>query len=137
METAARAVVAKEAAMVLQAADWFWLDANRRVDRAELAAMCSLTPAEVDELVDYGGLVPLLEEGSGGRRFSASCVPPLREAMRLRGRYDLDLFTVNLLLGYLQKIVSLEQQVRTLQPHVAQVVVPSREGPTPWREPHA
>jgi chaperone modulatory protein CbpM len=123
--------------MVLQAADWYWLDANRRIARAELAEMCRLTPAEVDELVDYGALVPLLAEGAEERQFSAACVPPLREAVRLRADYDLDLFTVSLMLGYLQRIVHLEQQVRSLQAHVGHAPHPSRDGPTPWREPHA
>lgn len=101
----------------MQASDWTWFEADRRIAQEELVQMCSLTRAELDELVEYGVLVPLVDEAGSGRHFSASCVPPLREAARLRAHYDLDLFTVGLLLGYLQRIGQLEHQLRTLQAH--------------------
>lgn len=124
--------------MATEAPELHWLDAHRHIDQAELAAMCSLTVTEVDELVEYGALVPVLAEaGSGMRLFSAACVAPLREAVRLRGHYDLDVFTVSLLLGYLQRIEQLEHQVRTLQAHVPHPQQLPREGPAPWREPHS
>jgi chaperone modulatory protein CbpM len=123
--------------MAIEASDWTWLDPQRRVDQLELAQMCSLTVVELDELVDYGALVPLATEIETVRQFSASCVPPLREAARLRTYYDLDLFTVSLLLGYLQRIAHLEQQLRGLQAHLPHPAHLPREGPTPWREPHA
>ncbi|HEY0822785.1 MAG TPA: chaperone modulator CbpM [Ramlibacter sp.] len=123
--------------MATEAPDLHWLDAHRRIDQAELAHMCSLTVTEVDELVEYGALVPLAAEGGSTRQFSAACVGPLREAVRLRGHYDLDVFTVSLLLGYLQRIEHLEHQLRTLQAHVPHPHQLPREGPTPWREPHA
>ena len=123
--------------MAIEASDWTWLDPQRRIDQVELAQMCSLTIVELDELVDYGALVPLATEIETVRQFSASCVPPLREAARLRTHYDLDLFTVSLLLGYLQRIAHLEHQLRGLHAHLPHPVQLPREGPTPWREPHA
>ena len=60
-------------------ADASWLDPQRLIDPAELAHMCSLTVTELDELVEYGSLLPLLGEGSTVRQFSAACVVPLRE----------------------------------------------------------
>lgn len=123
--------------MATDAPDLHWLDAHRHIDQAELAHMCSLTVAELDELVEYGALVPVAEAGGGPRQFSAGCVGPLREAVRLRGYYDLELFTVSLLLGYLQRIDHLEHQLRALQAHVGHPQPLPREGPTPWREPHA
>jgi chaperone modulatory protein CbpM len=123
--------------MQIKASDWTRLDSRLSVEQAELAQMCSLSAAELDELVDYGALVPLANDQPGGRHFNAAVVPSLREAARLRADFDLDLFTVSLLLGYLQRIVHLEQQLRALHvnlPHPAQL---PREGPTPWREPHA
>ena len=121
--------------MATDTSDWTWLDPQRRIDQSELAHMSLLGMAEIDELVDYGALVPLLGGSPDTRQFSASCVPPLREAARLRAHYDLDLFTVSLLLGYLQRIAHLEHQLRGLQAHLPHPVQP-REGPTPWREPH-
>lgn len=123
--------------MAIEPSDWTWLDPQRRIDEPELAHMCSLSIAELGELVEYGGLVPLPGEAAHVRQFSASCVAPLREAVRLRSWYDLDLFTVSLLLGYLQRIGHLEQQLRQLQAHLPHPGQLPREGPTPWREPHA
>ena len=122
--------------MVTDAPDASWLDPQRLIDPAELAHMCSLTVTELDELVEYGSLTPMVGEGSV-RQFSAACVVPLREAVRLRGLYDLDLFTVSLLLGYLQRIAHLEHQLRGLHAHLPNPPQLPREGPTPWREPHA
>jgi chaperone modulatory protein CbpM len=123
--------------MATEVTDWSWLDPQRRIDQAELAQMSSITSAELDELVEYGALVPLAGEAGSARQFSASCVAPLREAARLRSHYDLDLFTVSLLLGYLQRIAHLEQQLRALQAHLPHPGHLPREGPTPWREPHS
>lgn len=123
--------------MATEASDWTWLDPMRRIDQAELAFMCSLSSAELDELVDYGALVPLAGDTVVTRQFSAACVAPLREASRLRSHYDLDLFTLSLLLGYLQRIAQLEHQLRGLHAHLPHPQHLPREGPTPWREPHA
>ena len=123
--------------MVTEPSDCTWLDPHRRIEQPELAHMCSLSVAELDELVEYGALVPVAGEAASVRQFSASCVAPLREAVRLRTWYDLDLFTVSLLLQHLQRIAHLEQQLRQLQAHVPHPGQLPREGPTPWREPHA
>lgn len=122
--------------MATEATDWSWLDPLRRIEQSELAEICGLCMADLDELVEYGTLVPVMGE-PGSRQFSASCVPPLREAARLRSHYDLDLFTISLLLGYLQRIAQLEQQLRSLNAHIPHPQHLPREGPTPWREPHA
>ncbi|OOG36706.1 chaperone modulator CbpM [Polaromonas sp. A23] len=103
--------------MKTQLFDVAWLDAREVITMAELARICALSPAELDELVDDGVLVPV-EEGRQERLFSAECVMPLRTAGRLRQDFDLDLFTVELLLGYLNRIEALERQVRTLKAHL-------------------
>jgi chaperone modulatory protein CbpM len=124
--------------MATDVPDPHWLDPHRSISQGELAGMCSLSVAEIDELVEYGALTPVTAETPNATPlFSAACITPLREAMRLRGDYDLDLFTVSLLLGYLQRIEHLEHQLRALQGHAPHPQVLPREGPTPWREPHA
>jgi chaperone modulatory protein CbpM len=100
--------------MEQQVLDVAWLDAREVVTLAELARICALSPAELDELVDDGVLVPV-EQARQERLFSAECVMPLRAAGKLRQDFDLDLFTVGLLLGYLNRIEALERQVRTLK----------------------
>ena len=88
------------------------------------------------ELVDYGAL--RAAPGAGEEPvFSAECLPVLRRATRLRRDLDLDLFTVALLLQYLDRIEVLERQVRSLRAQVSFHTPPApREGPEPWREPH-
>lgn len=100
--------------MEQQLLDVAWLDAREVIPLTELARICALSPDELDELVDYGALVPL-EHARQERLFSAECVMPLRTAGKLRQDFDLDLFTVGLLLGYLNRIEALERQVRTLK----------------------
>ena len=91
----------------------------------------------LDELVEYGALAPMKEQG-GERIFSRACVASLRTASRLRQDYDLDLFTVALLLEHLSRIEELEREVRFLRAHLpSHVIAPHREGPQPWREPHS
>jgi chaperone modulatory protein CbpM len=122
----------------IDVADSAWLDAQRRVAQADLARMSGISAGELEALVKHGGLVPLPPaHGSAGRHFSAAWVAPLRHAASLRATHDLDLFTTSLLLGYLHKIAQLEQQLRAFQAHPPQPVQLPREGPTPWREPHA
>jgi chaperone modulatory protein CbpM len=122
--------------MPTRALDWSWVEPQGRVGQQQLARMSGLTTADLDELVKFGGLVPVAGGSGPERLFSSNCLAPLREAARLKVRYDLDLFTVSLLLAYLQRIGHLEQQVRTLQARVRHQHAIPREGPSPWREPH-
>jgi chaperone modulatory protein CbpM len=93
--------------------EWGWLETTGTVTLNDLAGMCGLATAELDELVEYGALQPMAAPASA--LFSAACVAPLRTAGRLRRDYDLDLFSVGLLLEYLSRIDTLEQQVQWLQ----------------------
>lgn len=115
--------------------EWAWFDSRDTMDLAELAQACGWAATELEELMEFGALVPL-PEFAEGRIFSADCVAPLRAAGKLRLDFDLDLFTVALLLGYLSRIAVLERRLKSLQ---AQLPIhaqpPGREGPTPWREP--
>lgn len=97
-----------------QPPDLIWLDASETVTSTELSQVCGLSPAELEELVDYGALAPLTQDDQ--REFySAGWVSPLRVAIKLRQDFDLDLFTVAMLLGYLTRIESLERQLNALK----------------------
>lgn len=100
-----------------QQAEWMWLDEHNTVTLTELSQFCAMTAAEVDELVEYGALLPL-EQGREELVFSAQCITPLRAAGKLRLDFDLDLFSVAMLLGYLNRIEALERQVHSLQAHL-------------------
>jgi len=93
---------------------WRWLDTRETVTQAELSHCCGMSEAEIDELVDYCALVPnppVTEE----RTYSAQWVVPLRNASKMRLDFDLDIFTVAILLGNLNRIEVLERQVHSLQ----------------------
>ncbi len=117
--------------------EWMERRADRQLDELELGAVCRLQAQEVSELVEYGALVPVATGAGAPRMFSAAVVAPLREAVRLRQDFDLDLFSAALLLRYLERIAELEQRVRTLEAHVPHGAHASRDAPQSWHEPHA
>lgn len=115
--------------------DLAWLDARETVSFSELAQACEMTPVELEELMELGALVPL-ERTENEYVFSAECVMPLRDAGKLRMDFDLDVFTVALLLGYLHRIDVLERRVKSLEAQLPRHAHhPSREGPDLWHEP--
>lgn len=113
-----------------------WLDGRQALTQAELARACGLAEDELAELIEYGAVEPATGV-DGELLFSVDCLPTLRHAARLRRDFDLDLFAVAMLVQYLERIGSLERQVRSLRAHQAfHTPVASREGPQPWHEPH-
>lgn len=108
-------------------AEWDWLDAGNTVSLAELSRVCGLRTDELDELVEYGALMPATPV-QADLLFSAGYITPLRTAGKLRRDFDLDLFAVAVLLDYLGRIESLEQQVRGLQLYAARPGALPRSG---------
>ncbi len=100
--------------MTQEQAPWRWLDTRETVTLTELSQSCGLSEAELDELVDYCALVPVTPVEQE-RAFNAQWVEPLRHASKLRMDFDLDLFTVAILLENLAHIEALERQVHSLQ----------------------
>lgn len=92
----------------------FWLDSSETVTLTELSRCCQMSIEELDELVDYSALIPLTA-AAPERVFSAEWVAPLRAAGKMRVDFDLDLFTVAILLGNLNRIELLERQVQQLR----------------------
>jgi chaperone modulatory protein CbpM len=123
--------------MTPQPHDWEWPEAGEIITHAELTQVCRISAGELDELVEYGAIAPLQRQGEQ-LIFSRACVTTLRTATQLKQDYDLDLFTVALLHEHLRRIEALEREVRFLRAHLpAHVGAEHREGPQPWREPHA
>ena len=94
-----------------------WLDARETLTAAELSRTCGMSAQQLGELVEYGALAPL-DSGVAEPLFSGACVAPLRKAARLYRDFDLDLFAVAMLLGYLNRIDELEREVHTLRAHL-------------------
>ena len=83
------------------------------IDATELSLACGLTLEQLNELLEYGVLQPCISrEGQGG--FDAGTLWPLREAARQRAIFDLDIFTMALLVDYLRTIDELQGQLRAL-----------------------
>lgn len=76
----------------------------------EVINLCELSQEEAIELRDYGALSSdmVVDEKLF---FSAQRMQFLKHACAQRRDYDLDLFSVVLVLGYLQEIASLKQQL--------------------------
>lgn len=100
--------------MTQEQVECIWLDASETITLTELSRCCEMSVEELDELVDYCALVPL-NAATPERIFSAQWVAPLRAAGKMRVDFDLDLFTVAILLGNLNRIEVLERQVQQLQ----------------------
>lgn len=94
--------------------DWSWLQDRQTISALALRQACDISSTDLDELVDYGALIPL-EGVNDSRIFSADCMVPLREASKARKDFDLDIFVVVLLLKYLDRIELLERRVQALQ----------------------
>lgn len=89
-------------------------DLHETVSIVELSHSSGLSTGELAELVDYGALTPLAST-QDDILFKASCVESLRKVCRLRWDYDLDVFTLAILLGYVERINDLERQIIALE----------------------
>ena len=87
-------------------ADAILPDEGHPISTAEFAQLAGLREAEVKELVGYG-LV-----GEGDVRLDARGALLLRQAVRLRADFDLDLFSTGLVARFMDRIESLESQLR-------------------------
>jgi chaperone modulatory protein CbpM len=94
-----------------------WLYAEGRVTMDELAQFSGLPDEVLKELVDYG---VLRSQPAGGEpAFAADCVMRLRAAARLRNDLELDTPALALALSFLERIHSLENELRRLEARLA------------------
>lgn len=100
--------------MNLTLIEWVWLDASETMTLDELSNCCGISPTDLEELVEYSALVAL-QPATEPPTFSAEWVTPLRTAAKLRSDFDLDLFSVALLLGHMNSIEVLERKIKSLQ----------------------
>jgi chaperone modulatory protein CbpM len=91
-----------------------WLDARCEVSLEELARLSGLAEPELRELIEYGALAPN-DPRSERWVFSGECVVAARTARRLRESFDLDSSALSLALGFLERIRTLEEELRSLR----------------------
>jgi len=77
----------------------------------QISSLCSLSEFEVNELIEYGAIHFDKVEAQGGL-VSTERIEALMEACRLRQDFDMDLFTVAVIIAYIETIETLEQQIR-------------------------
>lgn len=80
----------------------------------ELSECCGLSEMELKELVDYKALMPI-DTSASQNLFDVQWLEPLRRAAKMRTDFDLDIFTVAIVLENLARIEKLEKQVQSLQ----------------------
>ena len=99
--------------MTSDLSDALWPD-ERRLALRELADCSGWSEAEITELVEYGALIPA--EASAERWvFGIRSITVARTAFRLHKDYELDPHGVAVLLGYIDRIRDLEEQLCALR----------------------
>lgn len=97
----------------MQQSDGVRLDEWQMLPLDEVAQACELTTVEVRELVEFGVVEPVAHQGRDCLR--GDRLAPLRRAAALRRDFELDLFAMGLLVGYLERIEALEREVSGLR----------------------
>ncbi len=90
------------------------MKAQMPCSKADVSLHCNLDITEIEELMEYGA-ISYAEYQSVEENFSWPSVLMLQTANRLRVDYDLDLFTIVLIMDFLKKIQSLEEKIGLLE----------------------
>jgi chaperone modulatory protein CbpM len=80
----------------------------------DVGIFCNLSVSEVQELLEYG-VISSANDNETEQKFSRPIVLMLQSANRLRKDYDLDLFTIVLIMDFLKRIHELEQKILFLE----------------------
>lgn len=78
------------------------------IELKEAASLCQLNEAEFNELLEYGAITVIKNELNGAC-ISGNCIDTLQKAAQIRRDFALDLFTMAILMNYIQKITDLEK----------------------------
>jgi chaperone modulatory protein CbpM len=112
--------------MKVEFTDAQWLSEHAAVSVEELAELSGLSPELLRELVEYGALVPINEQGaldaqgptdaqSAQWSFSAECVVAVQTVGRLREDFDLDANALSVALTLIERVHGLEAQLQDLR----------------------
>lgn len=91
-----------------------WIEDSSEVSLAELAERSGLDEARLRDLVDSGALSPI-DPTAASWTFSAECVVTARTACRLLNDFELEPNGLVVVLTLLERIRTLESEVRRLQ----------------------
>jgi chaperone modulatory protein CbpM len=99
--------------MRVELTEMLWVE-ERVVSLSELAELTGLPAGMLEELVGAGAIEPI-DAASAEPRFGAAALSAARHARRLHEDFDLDAQALPLVLGLLDRIDGLEQQLRSLR----------------------
>lgn len=91
----------------------YFLDDNTFIALDELTQASGLHEEQIAELVEFGVFEPRRQANDW--MFSARCIVKARQAARLQRDFELDSAGLALALTYLERIESLEHQLRQLE----------------------
>ena len=99
--------------MRIELTEVLWLDEHHELSLPELAELSGLPEAVLQELVDYGIIVPA-DTDAKPQTFHADCVAIARTACRLRNDFQLDTQGLTLAMTLLDRVHELEQRLHNL-----------------------
>ena len=99
--------------MRVELTEMLWFE-EHAVSFSELSDLTGLSPGILEELVGSGAIEPL-DPASPEPRFGAAALEAARHAHRLHEDFELDTQSLPLVLGLLERIEGLEQQLRALR----------------------
>ncbi len=94
-----------------------WLDEQHEISMNELIALSGLTEAEIRQLVESGALSPTTPDNPNANTwsFSSHCIISIRQLSRLKHDFELEQNALGLTLIFLERIRTLEYQLRALE----------------------
>lgn len=90
------------------------LDERVTLTLDQLVEMSELPVEDLRALVDYGALAPV-DPAAASWTFTASWVVVARTAGRLRRDFELDAYSLSVVLRYAQRVETLEAELRALR----------------------
>jgi chaperone modulatory protein CbpM len=90
------------------------LDEHSEVSFSQLVILSGLSDEDLRELVDHGALTPV-DPGATSWMFTSYCVVLARKARRLSTDFELDAHAVSVLLGFVERIEALENELHALR----------------------
>ncbi len=100
--------------MIRDIAEAMHLDESGAVTLRDLVELSGLAEAVLRELVDYGALQPV-DVTAPAWTFTTEVVVTARTAQRLQHDFELDVHALAVVLRYVERIDSLESEIRALR----------------------
>ena len=107
--------------MRFELTELYWLEQQREVTLGELAELSGFSEEELRELQACGAIAPV-DPDAAQPRFGAQCIVAVRTAHRLRADFELDTQGLAVALALLERINSLEAELRGLQAQLPRLI---------------